>query len=114
MKQFFYTILILGLIYFVYWSFTKPPEIIKVTGSVRVLEEDPGEGFYKATIQGTAENTGDFSAHNIWITYSINDEEVSAYIGEIKPKQKQNFRTGLTQTKTKRPKFELLKVEYSK
>ena len=114
MKQFFYTLLILGLIYFCYWYITRPPDIIKVTGMVRVLEEISDTGFYKATIQGTAENVGNFTAKEIWIVYSIGNDEVSAYISELKPKQKQNFRTGISQVKNKKPGFELISVEYSK
>ncbi|RPI72506.1 MAG: hypothetical protein EHM47_08150 [Ignavibacteriales bacterium] len=114
MKQLFYTLLILGLIYFVYWYITKPPEIIKVSGDVRVLKVDSSENSFTASISGTAENIGDITVKDIWIIYKINNEDVTAYIGELKPEQQINFRTGTTQINTKTPEFELVKVQYTK
>ena len=118
MKQLFYALLILGLIYFVYWYLTKPPDIIEVYGTVRILEEnsdvDSGGQYYKASVQGTAKNTGTFTAKDIWITYKIEDTEVNTYISELKPNQTVNFRTGSCRTKNKDPEIELVDVIYNK
>ena len=118
MKQLFYALLILGLIYFVYWYLTKPPDIIEVYGTVRILEEnsdvDSGGQYYKTSVQGTAKNSGNFISKDIWITYKIEDTEVNTYISELKPDQTVNFRTGSCRTKNKDPEIELVDVIYNK
>lgn len=113
MKQIFYTILILGLIYFCYWYITKPPDIIKVNEDIRVLQDNSGKNFYIASISGTAENIGDIPATDIWIIYKINNEEVTAYIGELQPKQRINFRTGTSRVKIKNPEYELVSIQFN-
>jgi|GEM_PF-5911335 len=113
MKQFFYILLILGLIYFCYWYITRPPEIIKVNGKVAVLLEDEKTNLYRASVSGTAENTGDFPATDIWIVYKIDDEEVTAYIGELKSKEIIRFRTGTVRIYSKNPEYELISVQYN-
>ncbi len=114
MKQLFYTLLIFGLIYFCYWYITRTPDIVTVTGSLTVFEEKTPGNFYKASIQGTASNTGDIPAKNIWIIYKIGNEEVTAYISELQPKQSMKFRTGTSKTKVKDPEVELVYVRYDK
>lgn len=113
MKQFFYILLILGLIYFCYWYITKPPEIIKVNSNVTVLMEDEKKNLYRASVSGTAENTGDISVTDIWIVYKIDDEEVTAYIGELKPKEQIRFRTGTSRIYSKNPEYELLSIQFN-
>jgi hypothetical protein len=114
MKQAFYALLVLGLIYFIYWYLTRSPEIVEVQGTLRVLEESNHENVYNASIQGTAKNIGDFTAKKVWIYYKIDKEEVSAYISELAPKQSVIFRTGICQTTIKEPKIELVNILYSR
>lgn len=114
MKQLFYVLLILGLIYFCYWYITRTPDIVEVTGIIKVIEGNPKKTFYNASIHGTALNTGDTAAKEIWITYRIGEEEVTAFIGELQPGQNINFRTGITRTDNKEPNFELISVEYNR
>ena len=113
MKQFFYTLLIFGLIYFCYWYITRTPDIVTVTGTLTVLEEKTQGNFYNASINGTATNTGNISAKDIWIVYKIENEEVTAYISELQPKQSVKFRTGISKTKIKDLKFKLVNVRYN-
>ena len=119
MKQGFYVLLILGLIYFVYWYATRPPEIINVQGTIRVIEENnrntsTGALVYKASIQGVAKNVGKFTAKNIWITYKISNVEVTAFIDELTAGNSVNFRTGICETTIKEPHFEIIGVQYSR
>jgi len=113
MKQLFYTLLIFGLIYFCYWYITRTPDIVTVTGSLRILEEKTPGNFYNASIHGTAANTGDIPAKDIWIVYKIGNEEVTAYINELPPNQSVKFRTGISKTKVKDPQVELVNVRYN-
>jgi len=114
MKQFFYILLILGIIYFCYWYITRTPDIVTVNGTLRILQDVTPGDFYNASIHGTAENTGDIPAKDIWIIYKIGNDEVTAYISELNPKQKINFRTGTSSTNVKNPEFELVSVHYNK
>ncbi len=119
MKQAFYVLLIFGLIYFVYWYVNRPPEILAVQGTLRVLEESNrttayGGSVYKASVHGTAKNTGNFTAKEIWIYYNVGKEKVSAYISELAPNQAVIFRTGICQTDIKDPRIELVNVIYSR
>jgi len=114
MKQFFYILLILGIIYFCYWYITRTPDIVTVTGTLTVLEEKTPGNFYNASIYGTAENTGDIQAKDIWIVYKIGKDEVTAYISELQPKQSLKFRTGTSRANVKNPGFELVSVHYNK
>lgn len=114
MKQLFITLLILGLIYFCYWYITRIPDVVKVTAKVNVFEGKTDEDLFRANIQGTAENTGSFTVKNVWIIYKIEDEEVTAYIGELKESQKVNFRTGTRQIKKKNPGFELISLRFDR
>jgi hypothetical protein len=114
MKQLFYTLLIFGLIYFCYWYITRTPDIVTVTGTLGVLEEKTPGNFYNASIYGTAANSGDIPAKDIWIVYKIGDQEVTAYISELSAKQSIKFRTGITKIKIKEPDVELVSVRYDK
>jgi len=119
MKQTFYVLLILGLIYFVYWYSNRPPEIVSVHGTLRLLEESNrttayGGSIYSASIHGTAKNIGNFNAREIWIYYNIGKEKVSAYISELAPNQSLIFRTGMCQSNIKDPEIELVDVLYSR
>lgn len=122
MKQAFYVILILGLIYFCYWYITKPQDIIEVKGDLTVLQNSNSDidapqvsrSSYKAKINGSASNTGNFTVKAIWITYKIGVKEVEAYISELAPGQTVNFRTGACVVKYNNPDFKLISVKYSK
>jgi predicted RNA-binding protein with PUA domain len=114
MKQLFYTLLILALIYFCYWYITRTPDFVKVSGNIRVLQENTPENFYNVSIHGIAENTGDITVKDVWIIYKVGDDEVSAYINELQPREKMNFRTGTSRTKSVKPEFELVSVEFNK
>ena len=114
MKQFLYFVLILGLIYFCYWYLTRTPEIINVTGSIRVLKEETEGDSYKASIHGTATNNGDILVKEVWIVYKIGNDEVTTYINELPPRQSVEFRTGTTRTNIKNPEVELVSVRYDK
>ncbi len=114
MKQFFYVLLILGLIYFCYWYITRTPEIVSVNGKVTVLDEKSEDNLYLASVQGTATNTGEVTAKDIWIVYKIGNEEVTAYLSELKPKQTLKFRTGTSRTMYKEPLVKLVYVNYKK
>src|SRR3970040_2048543 len=114
MKQLFYILLILGLIYFCYWYITRSPDIVKVEATIKVFEEKTKEGLFKASIQGTAENIGHVAVKDVWIIYKIEDDEVTAYISELNASKKINFRTGTRQTKIKNPEFELVSIKYDK
>ena len=116
MKQLFYVILILGLIYFCYWYITKPDDIVVVNGSLTVLEDDsnnPPEDKYKALIHGTAKNVGSLPVKEVWITYKIGSDVVNAYINEIQPNNIVNFRTGNCQTEIRNPEVEFIGVRYN-
>jgi hypothetical protein len=118
MKQFFYFVLILGLIYFCYWYITRSPELVSVYGSLRIFEDknpdvNEEETIYNASVHGTAKNTGDIPAKNIWITYKIENQLVNAYINELLPNQSHNFRTGVCKVKIKNPEVKLDKVTYN-
>lgn len=114
MKQLFYTLLIFGLIYFCYWYITRTDDIVTVTGALRVLDEKTPGNSYNASIYGTAANSGDIPAKDIWIVYKIEDEEVTAFIDELQPKQSVKFRTGVTRIKIKEPDVELVSIKYDK
>jgi hypothetical protein len=114
MKQFFYILLILGLIYFTYWYVTRTPEIVSVTGELNIIEEKTPESLYIASINGTATNTGDIPAKDVWIIYKIENEEVTAYINELLPKQTLKFRTGTSRTNVVNPRVEFVYVNYNK
>ena len=113
MKQFFYTLLILGLIYFCYWYITRTPDVVAVTGALNILEEKKSEN-YIAIVNGTATNTGKMPVKKIWITYKIGKDEVTAYIDELPPEKTVKFRTGKTVATIKDPVVELLSVHYEK
>ena len=113
MKQFLYTLLIFGLIYFVYWYINRTPDIVKVSGTLRVLDENSSGNNLNASIYGVAENVGDIPAKDVWIIYKIGDNEVTAYINELSPKEKENFRTGTSRTKVKDVEFKLVSVQYN-
>lgn len=117
MKQFFYFVLILGLIYFCYWYITRPPEMVSVYGSLRILEgenyPEKEDTLYNASVHGVAKNAGNIPAKNIWITYKIEDQNVNAYINELLPNQSHNFRTGICKVKIKNPEVKLAKVTFN-
>ena len=114
MKQFFYTLLILGLIYFCYWYITRTPDIVSVNGKLTILSQKSEDDLFIASVQGTATNTGEINAKDIWIVYKIGNEEVTAYLSELKPKQTLKFRTGISRTKYKEPAVNLVYVNYNK
>jgi len=108
-----------GLIYFVYWYTNRSPEMLEVRGSLSVLKNDnisagAGQANYRASVHGTAKNKGNFTAKDIWITYKIEDKEVTAFIGELRPNQVEIFRTGICQTATKKPSVELVNAIYNR
>ena len=120
MKKFTAIVVILGIGYLVYLYFNQEQDVIEVIGNITVIQSDGldpevpsvSTQLYKASVQGTAKNIGEVSVKDIWITYKIAAEKVTAHVFSLAPGETTIFRTGSVTIKNNNPEYKLKSVEF--